>query len=232
MRFQEYEYFFSRPRMSRFLTAANGDRTVAKQLYRANLTLSESFLPLLSAFEVCLRNQLHRELAIHFGKTDWILQEKRGFMSDRSLGPEYRMRNDVARAEDKLYRSRRTPSGSNVLAEQNLGFWAGMFEPVHYRLLKGVPIRTFQRLPSGYGRKEVANKLQEIRLFRNRVYHNEPLCFAAGRFDLNEANAVHRHLIDLSGWLDPKFGNWMGSFSRIHKLFGKYDSVIRTHVRG
>jgi Abi-like protein len=226
MRFLDYEQFFSQPRMARYLTAAKGDLLLAKRMYRANIAISAAFSPLLSAFEVCLRNQLNQQLALHFGRRDWILRETAGFMSDASLGPAHRMREDITRAERKLRFERRAASGANVLAEQTLGFWVSLFEPSHYRLLRGIPIQAFANMPTRHGRSEVFNALHTIRKFRNRVYHNEPVCFDSGKFDLKLVCAVLKNLQELSIWIDPRFGSWMVGISQVDRLIKRFASLV------
>src|SRR5687768_4864643 len=78
--------FLSVPRYNRYLIATNYDHVRAGKLYNANIMLAQAFHPLLSQLEVVLRNALNSVLCRHFGDTDWIINEKAGFMSDRSLG--------------------------------------------------------------------------------------------------------------------------------------------------
>ena len=54
-------------------------------MYYANARVAKSFQPLLSFFEVILRNQLHYALAAHFNDVQWLINQKTGFMSDPSL---------------------------------------------------------------------------------------------------------------------------------------------------
>lgn len=225
MRFSEYELLFSQARMARFLTAAGGDVRMAKRYYRANLAISEAFLPVLSAFEVALRNRLHIELSRHFGKANWILLEKDGFMRDFALGPDYRMRGDVTRAVDRLLRERRPPNRNNVLAEQTLGFWVSMFDPKPYRLLKGVPIQVFAHRPRRYGRLELANDLHRVRLFRNRVFHNEPICFDKVGFSLSEPHAIMHTLFDLAAWMDASLLEWLTTHTRTQTVLARQASA-------
>lgn len=54
-------------------------------LYFANMKIAQAFHPLLSSFEVILRNQLHYALARHFSDGNWIVNQKSGFMVASSL---------------------------------------------------------------------------------------------------------------------------------------------------
>lgn len=51
----------------------------------ANVKIAQAFHPLLSSFEVILRNQLHYALACHFSDGIWIINQKSGFMVASSL---------------------------------------------------------------------------------------------------------------------------------------------------
>jgi Abi-like protein len=225
MLFSEYEQLFSRPRMARYLRAANGDVKLAKQLYRANMAISESFLPLLSAFEVCLRNKLSRQIAVVTGRNDWILREKHGFMADPALRPSFFLQREVDRAEAKLHGQRRHASAAGILAEQNLGFWVSLFEPAHFKILRGAPIKVFGKLPAGHRRINIANALHDIRNFRNRIYHNEPICFDGGKFDLREAKVAYAHLKELATWMDPAFGRWIDHATRVGRVLARYSAA-------
>ena len=54
-------------------------------LYFANVKIAQAFHPLLSSFEVILRNQLHYALARHFSDGYWIINQKSGFMDASSM---------------------------------------------------------------------------------------------------------------------------------------------------
>ena len=54
-------------------------RKIVCLLYFANMKIAQAFHPLLSSFEVILRNQLHYALARHFSDGNWIINQKSGF---------------------------------------------------------------------------------------------------------------------------------------------------------
>lgn len=87
--FPAYEKLFSTERMSRYLTAAQGQPAAAVRLYQANLRLSEALYSPLALLEVALRNQLNAVLQAHFRQSDWLLTQQTGFMRD----PRFRFRN-------------------------------------------------------------------------------------------------------------------------------------------
>ena len=78
-----------------------------------------------------------------------------------------------------------------------------LYETHHYALLKGVPCQIFKSLPTGYGRKEVNNAIQKIRTLRNRVSHNEPLCFSNKVYDMTYAKEMYGKINDFLSWINP-----------------------------
>lgn len=213
MNHKKFSKLYSNARVSRFVKAANGDRRKAQKMYYANARVAQSFQPLLSFFEVILRNQLHYALAAHFNDVQWLINQKTGFMSDPSLTHPVKktgkvmvndfLKKEVERSERTLIGKKRNVTAGRVIAELNLGFWNSLYETHHYALLKGVPCKIFKSLPTGYGRKEVNNAIQEIRTLRNRVGHNEPLCFSNKAYDMTYAKEMYGKINDFLSWINP-----------------------------
>lgn len=67
----------------------NNDTQRALKLYQVNLRLSAAFYPLLSLFEIVLRNALNEELIAHFNDSDWLKNQRSGFMSHPTLTNDY-----------------------------------------------------------------------------------------------------------------------------------------------
>ena len=107
--------YLSRPRYNRYLNAVGNDSSKAKRLYNANIRLAQAFHPVITQFEVILRNSLNTQLTSYFVDTDWIINEQMGFMNDRSLRRSSSfLKKSIQRTESKL-RRRRIPvtSGKN-----------------------------------------------------------------------------------------------------------------------
>ncbi len=228
MTFKEFEQYFSVARVNRYLLATNNSEAKAVELYKKNLTLSQAFHPLLGILEVLLRNRLDYILTNHFTDSDWIINQKAGFMSDPSLTFTYKrtwqlttndfLKREVIKAEKRLSKSKTPITSGKVIAEQTLGFWTDLFEVHNYRLLKGTCIQIFNSLPAGTGRKEVNDALNKIRRFRNRINYNEPICFKGSKVDFTEALEVYDSIINLLTWID----------SELLKFITDLDTVIQT----
>ena len=66
------------------------------------------------------------------------------------------------------------------------------------------------------GRKEISNEINKIRQFRNRISHNEPICFKQNTVDFTEAIQVHEAILNLLKWIDPE----------ILKFINEIDTVL------
>lgn len=205
------------------------------QLYKANLKTSQAFHPLLGVFEVIFRNRLNDILTSHFTDPDWIINQKTGFMSDPSLRFTYKrtgqhkindfLKREISKAEKRIQKTSTPITSGKIIAEQTLGFWTDLFEVHHYRLLKGKPIQIFHSLPPGHGRKEVNDELDKVRRFRNRINHNEPICFNGNTIDFTETLEVHKSIVNLLTWIDPEIIKLISDTDRVKKTIKRAEKI-------
>ncbi len=127
----------------------------------------------------------------------------------------------VKDAEKKLMKRGHTITSGRIISEQTFGFWTAFFENHHYKILKGCPIKLFTHLPAGYGRTEILNELSKVRKFRNRINHNEPICFKGSATDFSNAIAAHQSILHLLQWIDPELITWMKDINTINAAFKK-----------
>lgn len=217
-----YKYF-SRPRYIRYTYATDLDLKRAQRLYNANIVLAQAFHPLITQFEVILRNSLERVLAIHFSDDDWIINQKNKFMSDPSLSNSgYFLKNSITVSEQKLSRRGFSIVNSRLITDQTLGFWTSFFLSHHYSLLQGCPIQTFPFKPSEENRTTIHVRLEKIKRFRNRINHCEPICFHNSHIDCSKTEDIYETLFDLISWLDP---NIVSFFKKIDNVQDKIRSI-------
>ena len=241
MKFKDITRHLSEARINRYLAAANNSKTLAVRMYKTNLKIAQAFHPLLGILEVTLRNHLNEILTQHFSDKDWIIHEKTGFMSAPSLSYIHKkkgtrvindyLKREVQKAEKRLAKSGTPITSGKIIAEQTLGFWTSLFEVHHYRLLRGKPIQVFQRLASATGRKAVFDNLNKIRLFRNRVNHNEPVCFKGHRFDLSFAEEVYQSIHEILNWIDPELIKWIADIDSVpSKMKSAKNAISKINV--
>lgn len=203
LEYSKLEYYLSQARLQRFLRATGNSRAKAQKLYRVNLRVSQAFYPVLNLFEIFIRNTVNYHVSSHFSNPNWIVSEKTGFMSDPSLSPSrFFLKKSIQKAENTIRRKRSTVTSGKVIAEQSFGFWTSLFDTHHYRLIGGSPIHAFQLKPAHVNRSTINQKLNNIRKFRNRIYHNEPICFNGGNIDFSNAHHIKDEVYDLLSWID------------------------------
>jgi hypothetical protein len=226
MKYDKLEHFVSVPRLDRFLTATNNSKSKAQELYKANLRVAESFYPILHLFEIFLRNTINYRLTKHFGNPDWIVTEKSGFMNNESLkSSKYFLREQVKGAEKRVKRRGGTITSGKIIAEQMLGFWTSLFDTHHYKLLAGTIIHCFPNRPANAQRKEINLKLDKIREFRNRIYHNEPVCFKDVKIDFTEAITIKEDIFEILNWVDSELASYVKQFDHIDEEINRALSI-------
>ena len=213
MNYRKFAKIYSYSRISRYLKAAKGNKKKAQEMYYANARIARSFQPLISFFEVILRNQLHYAIASHYGDVQWLINQKTGFMSAPSLTHKNKktgnlvvndfLKREIEKAEKTLMDKGHNVTAGRVIAELNFGFWNSLYETHHYALLNGVPGTIFCDLPTGIGRKKINQRIQLIRKMRNRISHNEPLCFKNKSFDLTYVSEMYEIICDFMTWINP-----------------------------
>ncbi len=216
MEFRKLESFLSKPRIQRFLVAAGNSTSKAQQLYRINLSVSQAFYPILNLFEIFLRNAVNDQVASYFDNSNWITSEKQGFMNDGFLKKsKFFLKRSVQRAEKTIERKGGKISSGKVISELSFGFWASLFEVHHYRLIRGVIIRCFPHRPNHVKRSIVFQKLNRIRQFRNRIYHNEPICFKGSNVNFKEAEKIKDEIFEMLSWIDSDLATYTEYFNGI-----------------
>lgn len=196
--------YLSRPRINRYLSATGNDNLRAKRLYNANVRLAQAFHPILTQFEVVRRNSLNQQLSNYFGDTDWILNQKLGFMNSNSLRhSNYFLKRSVQKSENKLTNRGIPITSGKIISDQIFGFWVALYLSHHYMLIGGEPIRIFVNKPKSEDRAKIYSKLDAIRGFRNRTNHCEPICFAGNNIDCSRALDIRTKLYNLIQWIEP-----------------------------
>lgn len=212
MYYEKLEEFVSKPRLDRYLVSCGNSMERVLKLYEANIKLSQAFYPILNLLETFLRNSINDKLAKYFADSSWIINQKNGFMSNASLAPTFWMRSQVIGAEKY---TRGTITSGKIVAEQTFGFWASFFDRRHYKLVKGHVIHCFPNKPSQINKDDIGNMLRDIREFRNRIYHNEAICFHNITIDFTKAKNIKTQLYDLLEWMDTDLKEYVKKFDDI-----------------
>ena len=218
------ENYISAPRFERYLKAADYNKTRAAKLYIANIELAQAAHPLITQFEVVLRNSLNMQLSNYFDNPDWIIHEKDGFMKNPSLREsDFFLRRTIEKTELLLRRKRISITCGKIVSEQSLGFWVALFLSHHYRLIDGQPIKIFAYKPVSENRSRLYSKLSAIKTLRNRVNHCDPLCFKKNKIDCSLILSIRLDMLRLIEWIEPDL---LPFFESIDKLTKKVDYLM------
>ena len=181
------------------MRAAGHDQQRALDLYGWNIQISEAFFPVLSAAEVCLRNTISTQLLSLYGPRWW---ENPHFLTQIHDG-----KGIVKRASSKIKKRGLVTSGG-MTAELTFGFWVKMLLPRHEPVFWGNLYTAFPDLPSSVTYPDLYKRCDDVREFRNRVFHHEPILE-------RNISLEYSQIIELVTWLSPDKARWIRNYSRV-----------------
>lgn len=172
MKYSEYEVAFSPARLNKYKIACGGDTRKTMTLYRNNVKLCQKYYGVLNIFEIILRNAIDKHYRAYFNDADWIIHQ---------LQPGGMLEHTPHLAEAfKHYRqliAKGNYTPDKMLSAQSFGFWTYMFNKIPFNAGGKNLLDIFPNKQVGLGQKAVYNELKDIKIFRNRIAHHEPICF-------------------------------------------------------
>ncbi len=192
----------SEERFGPYLRRAGGDPAHAVQFYEWNTALSESLYGLLQGLEVALRNSMHGVLTAAFQTEFWF----------DTVGLLHPQQEAVAKARRRLAAEKRAITAGKLVAELSFGFWTGLTGHAYAQRL-WIP-HLHRAFPNArLGHKRAHERLDAIRLLRNRIAHHEPV------LDRDLANDV-RDIGDTIAWICPVTAQWV---LQTNGFWGKFE---------
>ena len=195
-----FEKTFSSERMERYFALYPDEERRAILHYECNLKLAESFYVILSTLEVTLRNALTRELKTMTDREDWyaIFPTTPGLRS---------LNRYITEASQHISARNEQVTPSKIVAELTLGFWVSLLNSEYERILWHSLRRAFPNMPRQQRqRRNVSAPLNLFRRFRNRVFHNESICW-----NLQRVEEIHSEMMTVLGWLNNDLPEWVAS---------------------
>ena len=134
--------------------------------YLWNCALSESLYQSLHWFEVALRNNVFKAASQAWGAS-WLT-------NGQLLQPEQKQVNE---AIDRLILEGKSSDPADITAALNFGFWSSLFRKDYEQKLRPFISRIFPYVTptSDRTRKNISDRLNTIRKFRNRIFHFESI---------------------------------------------------------
>lgn len=187
--YSQLQRSFSAARLSRYFAAANNDRHYALRLYVWNVRLCEAFYLPSQFAEVTIRNAIHGALAAKHG-LNW---ETRGSFLCTLPDRLRKELEDVIRTERDAYGSAMTID--HIVSGLSFGFWLhlltknydGVLWPAYFQ-------QFFPNKPASTTRVDLYERLDRLRVFRNRLAHHKPI------FD-RSPKAEYNNLLEVVRWV-------------------------------
>ena len=202
-----FEKVFSSKRMERYFALYPNDEDRAIMHYECNLMLAESLYISLSVLEVTLRNALCRELQTMTGRADWytIFPTTPGLRS---------LNRYITEAGQHITARHEQITPSKVVAELTLGFWVSLLNSEYERTLWQALRRAFPYMPrQERQRRNISAPLNQFRRFRNRIFHNESICW-----NLNRVEEIHDEILKVIGWMNRDLPEWVKAQERFERV--------------
>lgn len=179
------------------------DEIVAKYLW--NCALSETLYQSLHWLEVALRNNVSVAASQSFG-SGWLTGGR------LKSGEQLQVSEVIAR----LQREGKSTTPADITAALNFGFWTSLFRKDYEQSLRPLLPRIFPyvRPASRRTRKGIADRLNTIRKFRNRIFHFEPIAKYKPEVRYGEI----RETIE---WMAPEIIPFLGMTCRFEHEFAK-----------
>lgn len=202
-----FEKVFSSKRMERYFALYPDDEAKAVLHYQCNLKLSEALYTSLSVFEVTLRNALCRELETMTNRVDWYVV----FPTTPGLRSLNRY---ITEASQHITSRQEQITPSKIVAELTLGFWVSLLNSEYERTLWHDLRRAFPYMPRNERqRRNVSTPLNTFRRFRNRIFHNESICW-----NLNRVEEIHAEMLKVIGWMNRDLPIWVQKQERFDEV--------------
>ena len=217
---QKLRLSLSNERLDAYESRAPGDGDLDTFChYVWNLSLSESLYPVLCCVEVALRNSIHEAAKAHFGRENW-------FDDSKIINAPFAV-GGLAKTKATLHSQQKALDTHRIVAELTFGFWTSLLERRYEQILWPSIIKAaFPNMPRRKRtRQNLYNRFKEIRLFRNRIFHHEPIWYWT---DLAEK---HEQTIEALGWIEPAMVELVSVVDRFPTVYANGAASVEEDLR-
>ena len=184
--FNNIEKSISQSRLSTYNNYSNG--TNSKEViinYVLNAKISQNFYFLLQNLEVSLRNAIYDSFKKHYPNSDFFyLFENNSFNRYKSKKEKHSREcwKMICSAKYNIINSSSTISDGKIIAELNFGFWTKLLastDSKYTNMWRKIFIEVFPnyKIMTSIDNDKiiVGTIINQIRNFRNRIFHYEPI---------------------------------------------------------
>lgn len=206
MKISDLEKLFSEKRLSTYYNMFPSGKEKAIEYYMLNTQVAESFYPLLSNLEIILRNSIYTSFCKHFKSDDWFS----GLTQPELL-------DQVNIAKRKILAVNNQIKSDKLVSELTFGFWTTLFNKQYAKYFWKPLMYAFPLLDAHNKRRDkISFKLNQVRKFRNRIFHYEPICN-----DLTALVVNHKNILEILNWINADIENWTKQIDRFGKLYNQ-----------
>lgn len=202
--------------------------------YALNVAACEAFYPLLHAVEIVFRNSIDRTISSRLGAAPTIdidswLDRRRSLLN--SYGQK-----DVEDAKRKLLKragraNSRKPAHPDLVAALDFGFWTGLLgddytwrtstDPRWWPHLLPAVFPNYKQ-PISKDFRKIRSAFNELRTFRNRVFHHEPILPKSGVVRLSDVSRAlgtqRAWILNIIGWISTETRSVVETFDRLDEV--------------
>lgn len=205
-----FQKVFSNERTLKYFDKYPSDDDMAIKHYNYNVLLSETFYPLLSTFEIALRNSINREMIACFNSDSWTNNLK-------SIQELSELHKEIIKAENLIQNRNEKINQNKIIAELTLGFWIRLFNSQYDRIFWKNLRNAFPFIPKEKRqRHNISAPLNKIRNFRNRVYHYEPISW-----NLELLIGYHNEIYQVLSWINKDIPTYLVEIDRFNDVLSK-----------
>jgi hypothetical protein len=173
---------------------ANGTDEQMLSNYLWNVALCEALYPSLNMLEVSLRNAVHAAVTTQFGSNFWF--DLPNLLKRWQPG-------EIVEARSSITKRGKTATADRIVAELKCGFWTTILSRDYHNdvwnLNNAAPLAAaFPNVRGSlFQRHLIHSRFNDLRIFRNRVFHFEPIW--------NHPNLTGKHsqILEAIGWISP-----------------------------
>ncbi|MGN8049234.1 hypothetical protein ACTJKO_06050 [Curtobacterium sp. 22159] len=211
----------STPRFERYRRRYAGRADLAARLYAWNTELTTAFWGPVACLEVFVRNAVHDAMR-RDRRDDWWNDP-----SVRLLERERRAVDDAIRT--LVRRGDHDPAPDRVVAATSFGLWVGLTDagiardPLwSYETTLWQPriVRAFPGL-GRVRRKQLHRRLDDVRRFRNRLAHHEPI-------DAAPLEQIRDDVIAIAGFVHPEAAALIAGAHRVDEVLARKRIAVAT----
>ena len=211
----------SAPRFERYRRRYGGRSDLAARLYAWNIELTTAFWGPVGCLEAFVRNAVHDSL-------------RRGRRDDWWNDPGVRLLDRERRALDDTIRTLQRrgevdPAPDRVVAATSFGLWVGLTDagrprdPLWSYETTLWQLRIVHAFPglAGVRRKQLHRRLDDVRRFRNRLAHHEPIHTAP-------LEQIRDDIIAIAGFVAPDAAALIDGAHRIDAVLARKQEAVET----